>query len=300
MRINSSVNNDITLLDLLLKKKHYGKKNQTKAPLQEMDLLTESIESIGKSDCYSKSSSPNILSKPGLAELEWLNFNFKGCSGNIGTLIRDGKEYAIKDLPDVEPSWCKEIKVINGVVNLESGQYYKYTSEDGSIYTFASSQNHFGQPLSEQLKSRQDEGAIKVAKFWNILASNTLNNTEFHGISFDEQKKYLESAGINKNSFFTIKVGERENTYFFSESMNVGICVPKSQYDSSYNFFAQNGGLKDYPVGSKIYIDNVEYTVSPHHNVDVPYGADIFNIKMPSLDENYDWKKDPLTAKEDL
>ena len=40
MRINSSVNNDITLLDLLLKKKRYGKKNQTKAPLQEMDLLT--------------------------------------------------------------------------------------------------------------------------------------------------------------------------------------------------------------------------------------------------------------------
>ena len=47
-------------------------------------------------------------------------------------------------------------------------------------------------------------------------------------------------------------------------------------------------------------MDGVSYRVSEHHNIDVPYGVDIANFKMPSYDENYDWKKDPLTAKEDI
>ena len=294
MRIlNSQLQDNISLLNILIRNKSKTKKADNLSSMSNSKSLRNSyLERIsinlnGKSECYD--GNQQKLSKPGLAELDGLNFHFDGCQGNKGTIIHNGKEYAIKELPDVKEEWCQDIVIKDGLINFDNGNYYKWTDTNGNTYTFSCSNNHLSQPLSEQLKERQNDEAVRFATFWNILKERSPNITEYDskifGLTKEKQREYLDSVGIKPNSFFTVNVGDVSREYYYSNSDKYGLCMSKKEYDDNYKFFTEDGSLKDYPEGTKIIVDGQEYTVSAEHNINVPYGVDIFNFKMPSLQQ---------------
>ena len=282
MKINIGLEkSNLLLFNLVARKKNRKKESISQSrPIVKYQHNNKDISGI-----YSKVNSG--LAKSGLAELDWLNFHFEGCQGNKGTIIHNGKEYAIKELPDVKEDWCQDIVVKDGLINFDNGNYYKWTDTNGNTYSFSLSNNHLSQPLSEQLKERQNNEAVRFATFWNILKERTPNITEYDskilGLTKEKQREYLDAVGIKPNSFFTVKVGDISREYYYSNSDRFGVCVSKKEYDDNFKFFTDIGGLKDYPEGTKIVIDGEEYTVSADHNINVPYGVDIFNFRMPSL-----------------
>lgn len=312
MIINTNIQNEELSLLKLLSKRHSKKSKKNNNELMQKKLMQNdwnnlmvNADSEFKSECYEKK--PKSNDKPGLAELEKVNFHFgeETHIRNTGKIFVGDKEYSYSDFPSVDESWCQEIKAENGVVNIENGNYYKAITKDGNVHIFAANKNHITQPYIENLKGNDNSEAERIASFWSILSEGPLVVTEYYskcfGLTIEKQREYLEAAGIKPNSHFTVKIGDRTKEYYYSDSRRAGLITSKEQYDYTYDKFTKNGGLKDYPVGTKVLIDGKEYTISSHHNIDIPYGIDVFNYRiMNPYDEKYDWKKDPLTAKEDL
>ena len=297
MRINNTfLNNDISLLSILCrnKKQKGNHKPHLDSIINRIDIKTNiTLDSMSeKSECYDKDIYK--LAKPGLAELEWFNFHCDGGVGNEGSIFKDGKEYLYKDFPEIELSWCQEIKADeNNVINLENGSYYKYTAPDGKSYPMAVWNNSIGQPLIEMAKGKQNEGAMWYGTYWCCMCESP-DIPDYFDISDDDERRFLEDAGIKPNSFFTLKIGDRTAEYFYSKSGNYGVCIRKEDYDMQYKSYTEGIGFRQAPVGTVIKIDGKDYTVDSSHHVDIPYGVDICNTGMTYF-VGYNWREDPLT-----
>ena len=98
----------------------------------------------------------------------------------------------------------------------------------------------------------------------------------------------MEKAGI-KNGFFTVKMGDREATQFYSATKTTSPIQSKERYDARYKNLTSGGILLDeYEAGDIFKIGNKEYVLSESHTLDIPYGEDIYNIEYPS---NYKFGK---------
>ena len=99
--------------------------------------------------------------------------------------------------------------------------------------------------------------------------------------SAEDTRARLHNAGIQKG-FFTVTVGDHTATQFLSEGKNAAAVYSKAYYDDQYYNFVKSGGIcRDYEPGAVFKIDGEEYTVSKDRKLDVPYGADIWNIEYP-------------------
>ena len=107
-------------------------------------------------------------------------------------------------------------------------------------------------------------------------------------LSDEEIRGYMENAGI-KNGFFTVKMGDREATQFYSATKTTSPIQSKERYDARYKNLTSGGILLDeYEAGDIFKIGNKEYVLSESHTLDIPYGEDIYNIEYPS---NYKFGK---------
>ena len=115
--------------------------------------------------------------------------------------------------------------------------------------------------------------------FWMRLTQNPT----FMGLTYsaEDTRNRLHSASIQKG-FFQVTVGEHTATQFLSEGKNAAAVYSKAYYDDQYYNYVKSGGIcRDYEPGDVFKIDGEEYTVSADRKLDVPYGADIWNIEWP-------------------
>lgn len=122
-------------------------------------------------------------------------------------------------------------------------------------------------------------GGRENYNFWMRLTQNPT----FMGLTYsaEDTRNRLHSAGIQKG-FFQVTVGEHTATQFLSEGNNAAAVYSKAYYDEQYYNYIKSGGIcRNYEPGDVFKIDGEEYTVSADRKLDVPYGADIWNIVWP-------------------
>ena len=189
----------------------------------------------------------------------------------------DGVKYLRKDMPSVSLDRCNEIRAENNEIVFERGKYYKFQDREGKYHVLDCRGNSVSQPYSEQTMKRQNEESFQMGKFWGCIGCEGVYGSKYY--SDEEQRKILKEAGIQEG-FFSVQVGDKRQELFLSNGA-AGAVVPKRRYDGTYNMFMNTNILDDYAVGSVFVIGGKEYILDEHKNLDIPYGADIYDIKFP-------------------
>jgi hypothetical protein len=211
-------------------------------------------------------------------------FNFGYCQDNniqVGpnsTIIIDGIEYSKEQIPAVSLEQCDSIKATDNVVNIKAGKYYQFRDIDGNVHKLSCTRNLLRCPYSETMRGTHDNTSSDIAMFWNLLSRDATYINSYYSI--DEIKDYLNQAGVSKG-FFTVKVGEKQQDYLYTNGIYVGPTVLRSRYDDDFNAIKNNGLFREYKAGAVFEIAGEKYVMSENGNLDIPYGIDIYDIKYP-------------------
>lgn len=202
-----------------------------------------------------------------------------------GSVIEvDGISFTSSQIPPIDVSSLSEIKANNNVMDFGYNNYFKYVSSDGKEHALFTNDKGIGAIFSERLRgAERDPVGLEYAKFWRYMSSN---DPASMGLSFSDSeiRSYLSQAGI-KNGFFTVKMGNREATQFYTESKTAFAVHSQKRYDSKYSHITSTGyELMNYEPGSVFKIGDNEYVLSENHTLDIPYGEDIYNLQDP---DNY-------------
>lgn len=189
----------------------------------------------------------------------------------------DGVKFLRKDMPSVSLERCLEIRAENNEIVFAPGKYYKFQDREGAYHVLNCTKNNIAQPYSECTMKKQNEESYQMGKFWGCIGCEGVYGSKYY--SDEEQKKILNDAGI-KDGFFSVQVGEKRQELFLSSGA-AGTVVPKRRYDGTYNMFMNTNILDDYAVGSVFVIGGKEYILDENKKLDIPYGADIYDIKFP-------------------
>ncbi len=59
--------------------------------------------------------------------------------------------------------------------------------------------------------------------------------------------------------------------------------MPKERYDNTYHFFMEytETVFRDYEPGDVFLVGGKEYVLSEDKKLDLPYGADVYDVKWP-------------------
>ncbi|WP_455715559.1 hypothetical protein [Anaerosporobacter sp.] len=241
-----------------------------------------------KMDCYvpglnictydknsSKNSSKNNISS---LMLDMINFEFQNCSESENSFLISGFEFSKDQIPDIDRSRCKEIKAENNRIIFNTGRYYKFSDSKGNTHAMSCSYGSLGQLYSNTSRGIVDDESYNTGEFWNMLAENGTYMSLYY--SHDIQKQKLNDAGISEG-FFSVQMDSKKREYYYSNGI-CGVAVPKSRYDADYNMFMSgNSVLNDYKEGSIFKISGKEYILGADKKLDIPYGADIYDMKYP-------------------
>lgn len=202
----------------------------------------------------------------------------------IGSFMEDdtgftigGVKFLRKDMPSVSLDRCQEIRAENNEIVFERGKYYKFQDREGKYHVLNCTENDIAQPYSECTMKKQNEESFQMGKFWGCIGCEGVYGSKYY--SDEEQRKILKEAGIQEG-FFSVQVGDKRQELFLSNGA-AGAVVPKRRYDGTYNMFMNTNILDDYAVGSVFVIGGKEYILDEHKKLDIPYGADIYDIKFP-------------------
>ena len=147
----------------------------------------------------------------------------------------------------------------------------KYVTTEGTVVW----NNTYGDAV-DGMKDICQEVSVKDYLFWNSLASDPASL----GLRFSDKeiRDRLSNVGI-QSGFFTVSVGQRSSTNFLTQSKGAFAVHSKVQYDQQYNFILSENYLKQFATGQKFLINEIEYTLGEDRKLNVPYGADVYNIK---------------------
>ncbi len=109
-------------------------------------------------------------------------------------------------------------------------------------------------------------------------------NGTFIGLNYSNEtvRSLLNDAGGITEGFFSVQVGDNRQEYFYSNG-NAGTAVPKERYDNTYHFFMEytETVFRDYEPGDVFLVGGKEYVLSEDKKLDLPYGADVYDVKWP-------------------
>ncbi|MBE6033564.1 MAG: hypothetical protein E7222_02570 [Clostridiales bacterium] len=280
----------INTLNVSSKSANYKRAMHQKSASDLLGVQTKSKES--RVDTFIRSNRGNSVDALSESKAKMLDgmvgndildvFNFEEvipCSDGIYTY--KGVSFTGKQIPKVDSSRCKEIKAENNVVTFQKNSYYKYTTKDGIAHCMASGENSLNTSYSDAISGNTDNISHLASWFWEILSSKESVYIGLH-YSEEEQKQYLDDAGVKKG-FFTVQVGDSKATHYYS---NADVAIrPKWHYDERYKAMTTGGLLIDNQPGDVFVVDGKEYILSENRTLDVPYGADIFDIEYPHMRE---------------
>lgn len=212
-------------------------------------------------------------------------------NNNISTVVKEGNVYKCNgvtflasQIPPIRGGLLNEVKAQNNTINFGKNQYFKYVSKDGSEHYLYASDKGIGSIFTEHLRGvPQDETLERYAEFWRrMMADDPVLYQTYNKSQVDE---YMEEAGI-EHGFFTVKMGDREATQFYTASKYTSTVEAKWRYDAEYENLTSGGQgtMRSYEPGTVWKFGGHEYVMNESHTFDIPYGEDIFDVGYP---ENY-------------
>ena len=275
-RAMQSVNRQQSLLNILFhtpKSKNNGMR----------DMFVRTGSSFNDIGLYTANASePKVVGRVSDAVLDMINFEYLSCTKRTENgYIFGGVEYLKADIPSVSPDRCLEAKAVNNSIVFQTGNYYKFTDENGKTHVLTCSYGNLHQPYSDTSRGIVDDTSYDIGKFWNMLSENGTYIGLYYSI--DTERKLLNDAGVTEG-FFSVKVGDNRQEYYYSNG-NAGVAVPKWRYDDTYNMFMTQNEIifRDYEPGSVFKIGGKEYVLSADRKLNIPYGADIYDIEYPPM-----------------
>ncbi len=263
-------NRNQNLLDLLANKRNAVNKGQR-------DLFIRSGDRVGEIGLYT-ASAPKMARKVSDAVLDMINFEYMACETDTG-FIFGGVEYYNEDIPSISLDKCLKAEAENNAIVFHTGKYYQFTDEAGKTHILTCSYGRMMQPNSDTSRGVVDDKSFEIGRFWNMLSTNGT----FLGLYYSQEteRKLLNDAGI-KDGFFSVQVGDNKQDYFYSNG-NAGTAVLKSRYDNTYQMYMTQNEIifRDYEPGSVFRVGGEEYVLSEDRKLDIPYGADIYDVKWP-------------------
>ncbi len=249
----------------------------------------------GLRDCYISSGDDQdpygIYSKTAVMSNGYLSEEFIYClndfqdfiTGRGGIYEYHGIKFTTSQIPPVNKAALEEVKADGNVIDFGRRRYFKYVSPDGEEHYLYTRQKRIGDIESERLRGAPRDPVLEqYSGFWCYLMSP---DPVYIGLSYTSAqiREYLDEAGM-KVGFFTIKMGDEEVTHYYSASKTTGPIQSKDRYDWHYQCLTQEGGiLHDYEPGSIFTVGGKKYVLSESHTLDIPYGADIYDMKYPKI-----------------
>lgn len=199
-----------------------------------------------------------------------------------------GIKFSPEQIPEIKTDTLQEIRAEKNVLNFRKNQYFKYVSKDGKEHSLYTDNNLIGSIYSEVMRGAPyDRELERYARFWNYLMKS--KDPIYITLEFplDEVKNYLGESGI-ESGFFTVKMGEEENTHFYSAGENSVLIYSKDRYDERYRKMTEAGSsfFNNYKPGDVWKVGGKEYILSDDCTLNIPYGEDIYDLEAPS---NYKW-----------
>lgn len=249
-----------------------------KTSANNVDSYVPSIDT-GTSGTYSKTSTSKYISQ---SLMDTINSDMSKVSGVGDTYYCGGVAFKLSQIPKVDVSKFSEKKAVNNILDFGKNSYFKYTASNGKQYGLFTLNGAIGTIFSEMLRGEPySKERERYATFWNHLMNH---DPVYLSLSYsdDEVRHYLDEAGI-KNGIFTVKMGDREASQYYTASKNMPPVEAKWKYDNFYKDITTDGNvLRNYEPGSIFKINGKEYTLSENHTLDIEYGEDIYNMEFPS------------------
>lgn len=195
----------------------------------------------------------------------------------------NGYRFLKSQIPDIDTSKLETVTAKNNVIDFGKNKYFKYVTSDGKECNLISRAHSIGTLSSEAVKYDSiNKEAGRYADFWDYMISEDPVYIEL-SFSREEIKGYLSEAGIEPG-FITIKIGDEVATQYYSQSKIQGLIHSKERYDVDYNKLTSPPGyLKDFEPGETVKVGGVEYIINEKRCIDIPYGADVFDIEYPKV-----------------
>ncbi len=211
--------------------------------------------------------------------LDKINFAYLDGTELPDGFIFEGVKYFKEDFPSISLDKCEKAVTENNALVFQPGKYYQFTDETGKTHILTCTYGSLYQPLSDTKRGVRDDTSFEIGQFWNKLSKNCT----FIGLNYSNEtvRRLLNDAGITEG-FFSVQVGDNRQEYFYSNG-NAGTAVPKERYDNTYHFFMEDTetAFRGYEPGDVFLVGGKEYVLSEDKKLDLPYGADIYDMKWP-------------------
>ncbi|SFB14176.1 hypothetical protein SAMN05216249_110100 [Acetitomaculum ruminis DSM 5522] len=281
--IFSTSNTTLQAIDILLSK-HKIKNINLSSNNSKLDLFVRQEKSgfdFGDIVYKKPRKQPKMISKKTLDEI---NLDLRNIKFQDDVMEVNGVFFKANQIPKIRTHLLKEVKANDNVMDFGKNNCFRYTSDDGKEHCAYTSTKGIHIVYSEYLRGApSDDELNRYLNFWNNM--NT-DDPVYINLSYSdaEIEKYLSEAGIEKG-FFTVKMGDQEETQFYSSTKTANIIQAKWRYDIKYKCLTSDKSfLKEFEPGSIIKIGGVDYVVKDNHTLDVPYGADIYDIQYPKIE----------------
>ena len=253
---------------------------QKKSSVRQMDMFIRSSGTVNDAGLYSPAAEKDRHISNTLLFL---------INSNKASVVKEGDiyEYAgvhftADQIPKIDTSTLPEIKAHNNIIDFGKNQYFKYVSSDGKEHALFTNDKGVGFVHSESMRGAEyDPVGNRYARFWRYMMSD---DPVYYGLTFsdDEVRDMMSDVGIEEG-FFTVKMGDREMTHYYSGSKTEGVIHSKERYDSKYKHLTSTGReLMNYEPGDVFTLNGKEYVLSENHTLDIPYGEDLWALEDPA------------------
>ena len=153
-----------------------------------------------------------------------------------------GVRFAADQIPKIDTNKLLEIKACNNIIDFGQNHYFKYVSSDGKEHALFTNDKGVGVPYSEHMRGAEhDAVAQRYAHFWRYMMND---DPVYVGLTYsnDDIDEFMKHAGI-ENGFFTVRMGNREATQYYTKSENHTLDIPYGEdlwcleYPSNYRFW---------------------------------------------------------------
>lgn len=193
-----------------------------------------------------------------------------------------GVRFTKDQIPKIDTNELSEIKACNNIIDFGQNHYFKYVSSDEKEHALFTNDKGAGVPYSEHMRGAEhDAAAQRYAHFWRYMMND---DPVYVGLTYsnDDIDEFMKHAGI-EYGFFTVKMGNREATQYYTKSENTSAIQSKARYDSKYEHITSTGyQLMNYEPGSAFKLNGKEYVLSENHTLDIPYGEDLWCLEYPT------------------
>lgn len=193
------------------------------------------------------------------------------------------QSYNFGDVEKMGADVLEEMKAVDNVLTLQSGNYYGVTTNDGGNETA------WGMTVGKSKGMRvagsesiyaieRDIRLIELGDWVTFFQFNTNRGNAcaagiYISLSESKVREIMGKLGFEPG-MCNIKIDGKDNEFFYS---NDGRLYPKYHYDGAYLGMTQGDNSRVYEPGDEFNYNGNLYTMDENGHINVPYGEDIFH-----------------------